>query len=184
MSPIRRSPPPSDPPLSDATFDEQSEVRPRIDPAPSANPTEGRWPHTGPSANPTEGRRPHTVPSGSARSSAPDAGASRSLRLERKLRMAAVLLADLAPLDDRGRLLRIAIVRRDEVLLDGILGALQAQRPPTPIGALASQIVRRRDTSSGIRSAYQPEPPPAAAETAAPARPTTVLPPPRRDDDE
>ena len=156
MSPIRRSPPPSDPPLNDATFDEQSEVRPRLEPAPS----------------------------GSARPTAEDARASRAVRLELKLRMAKVLLADLAPLDDRGRLLRIAIVRRDEVLLDGILGALQAQRPPTPIGALASQIARGRDNSSGIRPAYQPEPAPQAAESAAPARATTVLPPPRRDDDE
>jgi hypothetical protein len=151
-------------------FDEQSEVRPRMDPAPSARPSEGV--------------RLHRGPSGSARPSAELASGSRALRLERKLRMAEVLLADLAPLDDRARLLRIAIVRRDEVLLDGILGALQAQRPPTPIGALASQIARSRDKSSGVHAAYQPEPPKAAAETAALARPTTVLPPPRRDDDD
>jgi hypothetical protein len=153
-------------------FDEQSEVRPRMDPAPAAPPSEGGRPHAGPSARP------------SARLSGDGEGASRALRLERKLRMAEVLLADLAPLDDRARLLRIAIVRRDEVLLDGILGALQAQRPPTPIGALASQIARRRDKSSGVHAAYQPEPPKAAAETGTPARPTTVLPPPRGDDDD
>lgn len=98
--------------------------------------------------------------------------------------MATALLNALPPFDERARLLRVAIVRRDEVLLDGILGALQARRMTTPIGSLASQIARPRH-SSGIRPAYrEAEPPAQAANAKAPQRSGTLLPPPRRDDED
>ncbi len=51
------------------------------------------------------------------------AGASRD-RLEAKLRIARAVLAGLTGADDRGRLLHIAIMRRDEALLDGVLASL------------------------------------------------------------
>jgi hypothetical protein len=45
-------------------------------------------------------------------------------RLESKLGEAAALLAKLEPQDARARLLHIAMLRRDEALLDGILAEL------------------------------------------------------------
>lgn len=45
-------------------------------------------------------------------------------RLEAKLRTARSVLAALSAADDRARLLHMAIVRRDEALLDGVLSAL------------------------------------------------------------
>ncbi len=45
-------------------------------------------------------------------------------RLESKLGEAAAMLARLEPHDARARLLHIAMLRRDEVLLDGILAEL------------------------------------------------------------
>ncbi|MEO8903982.1 MAG: hypothetical protein ABI488_16750, partial [Polyangiaceae bacterium] len=57
-------------------------------------------------------------------------------RLETKLAEAAALLAKLEPQDARSRLLHIAMLRRDEALLDGILAELalpaQPPRPPRP----------------------------------------------------
>jgi hypothetical protein len=56
-------------------------------------------------------------------------------RLEAKLRIAREVLATLSAADERGRLLHVAIMRRDEALLDGVLGALGVQRrsvPPPP----------------------------------------------------
>ena len=56
-------------------------------------------------------------------------------RLDAKLRTARALLGDLPATDERARLLHIAIMRRDEALLDGVLGALGVQRhsvPPPP----------------------------------------------------
>jgi hypothetical protein len=47
-------------------------------------------------------------------------------RLEHKLRMAKALLESLPPNHARARLLRIAIIRRDEVVLDGLLEDLGA----------------------------------------------------------
>lgn len=48
-------------------------------------------------------------------------------RLEHKLRMAKALLESLPPGHARARLLRIAIIRRDEVVLDGLLQDLGAR---------------------------------------------------------
>jgi len=52
------------------------------------------------------------------------AGAPRD-RLEQKLRRGRTLLATLPAGDDRARLLHVAIMRRDESLLDGILASLE-----------------------------------------------------------
>lgn len=51
------------------------------------------------------------------------AGATRD-RLEQKLRRGRTVLASLPPGDDRARLLSVAIMRRDEALLDGVLASL------------------------------------------------------------
>jgi hypothetical protein len=45
-------------------------------------------------------------------------------RLEEKLRTGRALLASLPAGDDRARLLHVAIMRRDESLLDGVLSSL------------------------------------------------------------
>jgi hypothetical protein len=45
-------------------------------------------------------------------------------RLEAKLRTGRTLLGTLPASDDRARLLHVAIMRRDEALLDGVLAAL------------------------------------------------------------
>jgi hypothetical protein len=49
---------------------------------------------------------------------------SLNQRLESKLAEAAALLAKLEPQDARSRLLHIAMLRKDEALLDGILAEL------------------------------------------------------------
>jgi len=53
-----------------------------------------------------------------------DPNLSLDQRLESKLADAAALLARLEPQDARARLLHIAMLRRDEALLDGILAEL------------------------------------------------------------
>jgi hypothetical protein len=50
--------------------------------------------------------------------------AGRSGRVEQKVRLAWLLLAELPPADATTRLLRTAVVRRDEVLLDQLLAVL------------------------------------------------------------
>jgi hypothetical protein len=45
-------------------------------------------------------------------------------RLEQKVRLASALLRNMPPTDTRVRLLNIAIMRRDESLLDGVLAEL------------------------------------------------------------
>jgi hypothetical protein len=70
--------------------------------------------------------------SGSAQPSG-SASATRD-RLEAKLRTARAVLATLSAADDHARLLHIAIVRRDESLLEGVLSALgvSGSTPPPP----------------------------------------------------
>jgi hypothetical protein len=68
-----------------------------------------RSPSTGPSTPPTS----------------TSAGATRE-RLEAKLRTARAVLGTMPATDDRARLLHIAIVRRDESLLDGVLAAIES----------------------------------------------------------
>lgn len=57
-------------------------------------------------------------------STRPAAPGSRDERIERKLRVATALMRDLPITDARVRLLHIAIMRRDESLLDGVLAEL------------------------------------------------------------
>jgi hypothetical protein len=45
----------------------------------------------------------------------------RSARIEQKVRLGKIILGDLPKGDTRARLLQAAILRRDEVLLDGVL---------------------------------------------------------------
>jgi hypothetical protein len=56
-------------------------------------------------------------------STRPPAG-SLDDRLEKKMGIARVLMKDLPPTDARVRLLNVAIMRRDETLLDGVLAEL------------------------------------------------------------
>jgi hypothetical protein len=58
-----------------------------------------------------------------------DPSFSLAQRMESKLLHATALLAKLEPQDARARLLQIAVLRRDESLLDGILAELAM--PPT-----------------------------------------------------
>lgn len=57
-----------------------------------------------------------------------DPNLSLDQRLESKLAEAATLLSKLEPQDARARLLHIAMLRRDETLLDGILAELALPR--------------------------------------------------------
>jgi hypothetical protein len=57
-------------------------------------------------------------------SSRPVAPGSLDDRLDHKLRLAMALMQDLPITDTRVRLLHIAIMRRDEALLDGVLAEL------------------------------------------------------------
>jgi len=52
-------------------------------------------------------------------------------RLEAKLRAARNVLATLPASDDRARLLHVAIMRRDESLLEGVLAALGVPTVPS-----------------------------------------------------
>ena len=85
----------SDPHLSASLNDEESRVRERTPPA--------------------------SVPPVTRKS---DPNFSLDERLESKLAEAAAMLAKLEPQDARARLLHIAMLRRDEALLDGILAEL------------------------------------------------------------
>ena len=53
-------------------------------------------------------------------------------RLEQKLRRGRAVLASLPAGDDRARLLHVAIMRRDESLLDGVLSSLGVIVDSTP----------------------------------------------------
>lgn len=64
------------------------------------------------------------VPTPQPASRKSDPNLSLDQRLESKLTEAASLLAKLEPQDARARLLHIAMLRRDEALLDGILAEL------------------------------------------------------------
>jgi len=49
-------------------------------------------------------------------------------RIEYKVRLALILESSLSPEDPRARLLRLAMMRRDEPLLDSLLDALRKER--------------------------------------------------------
>lgn len=92
-----------------------------------------------PSTNETSSvreRSPSAPPSPAAPTTPPasasvSAGATRE-RLEAKLRTARAILGTLPATDDRARLLHIAIVRRDESLLDGVLASLDIGKSKPP----------------------------------------------------
>jgi hypothetical protein len=50
-------------------------------------------------------------------------------RLEKKMQLATELMKDLRPTDSRVRLLHVAVMRRDEALLDGVLAELNKAPP-------------------------------------------------------
>lgn len=103
MAPSARNTPPPDEPTSDAELeDERSSIRPRV-------------------------RRPSTIPPSRESAPPPRGDADRRVRMGRidlKVRMAEVLLQDLPAGEPQARLLRVAIVRRDETLIDAILAEL------------------------------------------------------------
>ncbi len=58
--------------------------------------------------------------------------AERGERVDEKIRQIELLLTQVSPTDPRRRLIAVAILRRDEVLLDGLLADLRRHRPATP----------------------------------------------------
>lgn len=56
----------------------------------------------------------------------------RSVRLLAKVGEAEALLEQLPPTDTRAALLRVAVLRRDEVLIDGLLAELSRHAPAPP----------------------------------------------------
>jgi hypothetical protein len=105
---------PSTPDLVAPLDDEGSAIRSRDD-AGSVRPRQGSSDHLRVQAAPPS-RRSHS-------STRPAAG-SRDDRIEQKARVATALVQNLPPTDTRVRLLSIAIMRRDESLLDGVLAEL------------------------------------------------------------
>jgi hypothetical protein len=101
--------------------DEASVIRPR-DSADSVRP---------PQESSQQARGDAPVASARTPSSTRSVLGSRDERLEHKVRLASVLMQDLPATDTRVRLLNIAIMRRDEALLDGVLAELNkpAARP-------------------------------------------------------
>ena len=75
-----------------------------------------------------------SVPRSASTGRKSDPHLSLDQRLERKLADARALLARLEPQDARARLLQIAMLRRDEALLDGILAELSLP-PRRPHGS-------------------------------------------------
>ena len=61
---------------------------------------------------------------------APQSSADVIARVEAKIREAEAVIATLHPDDLRARLLRIAVVRRDEVLLTGVLRSVSSRPRP------------------------------------------------------
>ncbi len=111
MSDIARRPA-SSPDFTDPSNDERSSVRSRGD----AERTESRRP-----GQDTPGTRGEN--SAKTTSARPPSGSLDS-RIEQKVRLASTLIRDLPATDARVRLLHIAVMRRDESLLDGVLSEL------------------------------------------------------------
>jgi hypothetical protein len=106
---------PSFPELVAPLDDEGSAIRPRD----GGRPRQASSPEVKAEAAP-HGKRSHS-------STQPAAG-SLDDRLEKKMRLAGELMRDVPATDARVRLLYIAIMRRDEALLDGVLAELN--KPP------------------------------------------------------
>jgi hypothetical protein len=81
----------------------------------------------------SEVRTARPVSKAASRSPSGTRPVTRGERIEEKLRLAESLLAQLPESDSRVRLLRVAVVRRDEVLLDGILADLGRHAPEAPV---------------------------------------------------
>jgi hypothetical protein len=150
---LHRSPPPSPPPSGDAD-DERTAVRMRPGRAPRGH-SSGEHQVVRPDER-EDSDRP-TVPSPTREL------VERSEGLVRKLRFARVLLKLLPASDSRARVLRAAVMRRDEVLLDGMLRVLDAVNDLDDAGAL--QPTPEASTAGE------------AVQTHAVDRPRTLLPP-------
>ena len=107
---------PSFPDLVAPQEDEGSVIRPR-----NGADNHDRRPHRESSPEPQADAAPSTKRSHSG--TRPAAG-SLDDRLEKKMRLAGELMRDLPSTDSRVRLLYVAIMRRDEALLDGVLAEL------------------------------------------------------------
>jgi hypothetical protein len=108
----------TNPPFFDlaAPLDEEASViRPRAGTSESVHPRPESPPAVTASAGPPP-KRSHS-------STRPAVG-SLDDRLEKKMRIAGELMRDLPSTDTRVRLLYVAIMRRDEALLDGVLAEL------------------------------------------------------------
>lgn len=81
------------------------------------------------STRPTSSLPPASIPARTAVSMS--AGAARE-RLEQKIKKGRALLANLPAGDDRARLLHVALMRRDESLLDGVLASLGVKDSTPP----------------------------------------------------
>ena len=95
--------------------DEGSVIRPRDGAGSGVRPPQQSSPSVRTASNAPQRRHSSTRPA---------APGSLDDRLERKMRLATALTRDLPSSDARVRLLNIAIMRRDESLLDGVLAEL------------------------------------------------------------
>jgi len=90
--------------------------------------TPARPPRPNPDTHPEEDSRvrrtPEDAPAARPRLSSAPGDVTPHERLERKLRLGRQLLAQLPASNEHARLLSIAVMRRDEALLDGVLAAL------------------------------------------------------------
>ncbi len=75
--------------------------------------------------------------------------AERGERVEGKIRQVQALLAQLPNADSRRRLVEVAILRRDEVLLDGLLIELRRHSPAAPARRRFSSHPRLKSASRG-----------------------------------
>ena len=106
---------PSFPDLVAPLDDEGSVIRSRDGAAVSGRPHQESSPEVKAEAAP---------PTKRSHSSTRPASGSLDDRLEKKMRLAGELMRDLPSTDSRVRLLYVAIMRRDETLLDGVLAEL------------------------------------------------------------
>ena len=104
-------------PIAAAPGDEGSRIRAR-DEVQSARPRQESSPDSGELAPRTRRTQSSTRP----------AAGSLEDRIEKKVNIARELMKDLPASDARVRLLHVAIMRRDEALLDGVLAELN--KPP------------------------------------------------------
>ena len=100
---------------------EDSVIRPLDAAVTSVRPRQESQPELRPSVPASIRTHSGTRPVASAR---PPAPGSLDARLEQKLRIATALVQNLPLSDTRVRLLSVAIMRRDEALLDGVLAEL------------------------------------------------------------